>query len=224
MINLSKRLLSIANVVSGNVIADVGCDHGKLAFYLLETKKCNFAYVSDISKPSLDKAISLLTSKNLSFRAICTNGLKDYNSIDNIDECVISGMGGFEIIKIISNSPININTYILSPQHNIIDVKKFMIENNYFITYDKVIKDENKFYNIIKCEKTNVAKKFNEFDLYFGKNNFEGSLSDFEDYLIYLKNKNIKLKNCVSEECKKEIEKILTYIQIAEERIGKNNE
>jgi tRNA A22 N-methylase len=166
----------------------------------------------------------LLTSKNLSFRAICTNGLKDYNSIDNIDECVISGMGGFEIIKIISNSPININTYILSPQHNIIDVKKFMIENNYFITYDKVIKDENKFYNIIKCEKTNVVKKINEFDLYFGKNNFEGSLSDFEDYLIYLKNKNIKLKNCVSEECKKEIEKILTYIQIAEERIGKNNE
>ena len=77
-------------------------------------------------------------------------------------------MGGDEIINIIKSSPIDINTYILSPQHNISDVKKFMISSGYSINYDKIIKDGHKFYNILKCQK-GINNGYTDVNLHFGK-------------------------------------------------------
>ena len=84
--------------------------------------------------------LKLLKDYDGKFEAICCDGLSDYKSHD-IEECIIAGMGGFEIIKIIENSPIEISNFILSPQHNEIDVKKFMISCGYRITYDIIIKE-----------------------------------------------------------------------------------
>ena len=84
MSKLSKRLQTIANVVTKKVVCDVGCDHGLLAEYLLEKNIVDFVYVSDISKPSLDKAINLLSKKYNTFQAICTNGLLGYDVITDI--------------------------------------------------------------------------------------------------------------------------------------------
>ena len=221
MNNISKRLKTIANVVSGERIADVGCDHGKLACYLLENNIAKFAYVSDISQSSLDKAKKLLSTKKLPYKAICTNGLIGYHG-ECVDECIISGMGGSEIIKIISNSSIKVNSFILSPQHNIIEVKKYMIKNGYEITYDKIIKDGGKFYNIFKCQKVNKPQAtLVDFDLYFGKENFLDYSIDFIEYLECLKAKNDELLDKVSIDKKLEINKMLKYIDIAEKRIGK---
>lgn len=181
MNNLSKRLKTIANLVSGRIIADVGCDHGKLSYYLLKNQIVDFAYVSDISKPSLEKAEALLSNNNLNFKAIWCDGLKGYKE-DNIDECIITGMGGEEIIKIIKASPVNIKSFILSPQHNITMLKEFMLEKGFDITFDIIIKDKNKFYNIIKFQLSDKKKTFTEFDLQFGKENFINNL-DFIEYL-----------------------------------------
>ena len=138
MIKISKRLLKISELVKGNIVADVGCDHGKLSEYLLKQKLCEKVIVSDISKSSLQKAINLLSKEKLNFESIHCNGLVGYKD-KVIDECIISGMGGDEIIKIISSSPIDIKSYILSPQHNIIDVKKFMLDNGFMLTFDKIV-------------------------------------------------------------------------------------
>ena len=150
MNKLTKRLAMVASIVSGKIIADVGCDHGKLSEYLLDNGIVDFAYVSDISKGSLQKAIDLLSTKKHNFQAICTDGLIGYKGINDIDQCIIAGMGGNEIVKIISSAPISINSYILSPQHNVLETKKYMISQGYAIDYDIIIKDKHKFYNIFK--------------------------------------------------------------------------
>ena len=59
MSKLSKRLQVIADLVNKNNVCDVGCDHGKLVEYLLSNKIVDYAIVSDISQPSLNKAIEL---------------------------------------------------------------------------------------------------------------------------------------------------------------------
>ena len=185
MSKLSKRLQTVANLVSGNIVADIGCDHGKLAEYLLENSVVKKMIVSDISAPSLQKAIDLLCISNYNFEAICCDGLQGYQGKD-IDQCIISGMGGDEIMHIISNSPIQINSFILSPQHNNIDVKKFMLNAGYNIDYDIIIKDKGKFYNIFRCNKSNnIVEKLNEFDLLFGKNNFNTDDSDVDEFVEY---------------------------------------
>ena len=57
MNKMSKRLNHIFDLVSGGVVADVGCDHGKLARRLLDEKKVDFIYVSD---NSADRAMLFL--------------------------------------------------------------------------------------------------------------------------------------------------------------------
>jgi len=195
MNKLSKRLEIISSLVTGRVIADVGCDHGKLAYNLLKSNVIEHAYISDISRSSLQKAIDLLSKNNMNYTAICCDGLSGYNNV-KLDECIIAGMGGEEIIKIISNSNAEVSSYIISPQHNIIETKKFILGLDYIITFDIIIKDKNKFYNIIKCEKSINKQDYTELDLYFGKDSFIDNRSDISEFIeleIY-KNKQLLCK------------------------------
>ena len=182
MNKLSFRLEFISSLVDERIIADVGCDHGKLVRKLFDENKIDFAYVSDISSSSLQKAIDLLKDKKDKIKAICCDGLSGYDE-SKIDECIIAGMGGYEILNIIKNSKVDIQKYILAPQHDNLVLKEYLINNQYKITFDIIIKDKNKFYNIIKCEKCNNPDKLSEFELWFGKDNFENSYSAIKDYV-----------------------------------------
>lgn len=220
MNNLSNRLKTISSLVDAQVIADVGCDHGKMADYLLSRGLIQFAYVSDISEASLSKAKTLLSKYGNKYKSICCDGLLGYRGY-NVDECIISGMGGDEIIKIISASPIDIPVYILSPQHNEIAVKKYMLDNNYQIVYDIIIKDRHKYYNVVKYEKLVGKKsiKIDDFDLYFGKDNFTNNI-DFTNYLDYEINKTQNILMQIKDESKSgEFKKYLKLLKLAKGRI-----
>lgn len=185
MSKLPVRLELIYSLVDGKVVADVGCDHGKLAHKLLSTHKCDFVYVSDISAPSLQKAQDLLSGLD-GFEAICCDGLKGYNC-KYIDECVISGMGGEEIISIIKSSPISIDKFILSPQKNEVKVKKFMLSMGYGIVFDKIIYEKGKYYRIFKCVKGCNTVPMDSVELEFGAQSF--GTDDFNNFLEYEINK-----------------------------------
>ncbi len=195
MNKLTKRLTLISDLIDEKIIADVGCDHGKLTRFLFDEGKIDFAFVSDISEQSLMKAIDILSPYQGRFLSICCDGLKGYESNAKIDECVIAGMGGFEIKKIIENSPITINKYILAPQHDEIELKKYLIENNFKIDFDIIILDKGKFYNIIKCVKSDKKLKADEFDLMFGKDNFTNKLSDLSQFVNKKLDKLLEIKS-----------------------------
>lgn len=217
MSKISKRLKLIAGLVDKKIVSDVGCDHGKLIDYLFKNNQIEFAYVSDISLPSLNKAIRLLSNSKYKFEAIHCDGLLGYTDV-LVDQCIISGMGGDEIIKIVSNSPIEINSFILSPQHNNIDVKRFMLSQNYTIIFDIIIEDKGKFYNILKFDKNNSKYNISEFDLYFGKDNFTNKESCIDNYIFSEIEKNTKLLEITNGNRKEEILEYLKYLQIAKTR------
>lgn len=58
-IRLDQRLTAIANLVDYGKVADVGCDHGKLGYYLVSTDRASEVIATDISAPSLAKAEEL---------------------------------------------------------------------------------------------------------------------------------------------------------------------
>ena len=56
-IRLDERLTAVAELAAGaKVLCDVGCDHGKLACYAVQTGRAESALATDISAPSLRKA------------------------------------------------------------------------------------------------------------------------------------------------------------------------
>ena len=131
---------------------------------------------------------------------------------------IISGMGGIEIKKILSNNNIDVKKYVLQPQHNEYDLKDYLIHNNYNIIKDYIIKQKDKFYNIIVCEKGN--REYSDNELYFGEENFRLNKDDFKAYLKYELDKTTNLLNCVDENKKVKLKKYLDIIEKSLSRLG----
>ena len=74
----TKRLLTLFSELEFcERFADVGCDHGYCAEYMLKNGLCKTAVISDISAASLDKARRLLQEYEARGKlvSVCCNGL-----------------------------------------------------------------------------------------------------------------------------------------------------
>ena len=83
--------------------ADVGCDHGYCSEYMLRNSLCEKAILSDISKGSLAKAEALLAEYIADGRAISVLGDGFFGVPSDTEEVLIAGMGGSEIVDILSD-------------------------------------------------------------------------------------------------------------------------
>ena len=219
---LTKRMKEIVNLVTGNRVADIGCDHGKIVNYLLVSGKIDYAICSDISLPSVTKAKDLLILNNVDnskFSIRCGDGLNTVLESDNIDTAIITGMGGTEIIKILSNSKILPFCLILSPQKKEIEVKKKILNLGYEIIYDKIIFDD-KFYTIIKAVKSGINQTLSDLDLHFGKDSFKNN-EDFSRYLSYMEKKYMPLVARTSGTNRQNILNMLQLINLAKQKLEK---
>ncbi len=188
MIN-SARIEKITELVDKKVVADVGADHGYISKLLFLKDKIKFAYLTDISKKCLQKAV--YNFKGTQFEdKVCFfvgDGLEPLNNLKNKPrQIIIAGMGGNEIIKIISKNT-TYNNFVLQPQKNIVELRKFLSNNNFAIYKDVVVKEGNQFYFVIKCKRTNTLHKLTDNAILFGKTNLKVFGKDFEEYLNFRK-------------------------------------
>ena len=91
---LSNRLKNVVSQVNtGNLIADIGTDHGYVPIYLIKNSIAKKAIAADISKGSCDKAKTNISLYGLNDKidVRCGNGLeiiKDSEIIDTIINAV----------------------------------------------------------------------------------------------------------------------------------------
>ena len=100
---MDSRLLTCARLCTGDVLCDVGTDHGYLPCYMIENGLCTKAYACDIAPGPLSSAVAHITEYGLSDKitAILSDGLDSIEKGD-ITDVVIAGMGGELIAQIIS--------------------------------------------------------------------------------------------------------------------------
>ena len=220
---LSPRLIKVRDFVDCKRVADIGCDHGKLVEDLFRQDMIDYAFVSDISKPSVTKAVELLTKNNRNFDYAVGDGLEKIEEKHNVEQVIISGMGGLEIIKILDNNHLNISKFVLQPQNNEIKLKMWLIENNFEILNDLIVKDKHIYYNVIKVQSAKKVKKQKPFNLKFGKDNFNGN-EDFYKYLMFLKSQYEKRLFAMPKEKQKEVKKELKLVNKAVKKWEKINE
>lgn len=222
---LSPRLQLVAQFVRCRRVADVGCDHGKLLEQLFVESKIDYALASDISEPSVKKAVALLSANNRNFDYAVGDGLAGIKPSQNIEQVIISGMGGLEIIKIMDNNPLGLDKFVLCPHNNELALKMWLIKNNFKIIDDLIVKDRHIYYNVLNVEKTAKKVKAKLFDLKFGVQNFNGN-ADFYKYLMYNYEKYTTLLSQLPRSKEKEIKKELKDIKKAIkiwERVNENN-
>ena len=170
MIKLSKRLLSIANLVDDNSkVVDIGCDHGLVSIYLAMNKQNISIIASDINQNALDNAIKNINKYHLEdkIKVCLSNGLENIN--DEIDTIIISGMGGHTIIDILTNNQEKLNTVnniIIQSNNDIEYVRRKIVKLGYYIKKEELILDKNIYYTVILF--TKGKKKYTNKEYYFG--------------------------------------------------------
>lgn len=145
---ISKRLELLSNEVKGfNTVCDVGCDHGLFSIYSILNCGIKHAYLLDINEEPLNSAKNNFKKYNLSNASfLLTDGLKDFN--DELDCLVISGIGGYLMTRILSDDLDKIKKakkLILQPNSDFEILRKFLLENNFEITNENIVLDNNKY-------------------------------------------------------------------------------
>lgn len=201
------RIKTICDCVDKTVVAEIGADHGYITKQLFEEKKIEFAYLTDISKKCLQKAVDNFNTPTLKDKIMFCVGdglnalqqknvwINNSNKKDiNPQQIIIAGMGGNEIIKILSeDTSYNYTNFVLQPQRNAVELRLFLLDNNFEIISDTMVKEGKIFYNIIKTQKSNVKTSLTQDELLFGKTNLQTNNPFFKQYLSYEKEKLLNI-------------------------------
>lgn len=191
MVKLSNRLLAVASFVTeGNVLADVGTDHGYIPIYLLQEKRIPRAVAMDINAGPLKRAKE----------HIALYGLQDYIETrlsDGVtaltpgeaDTVLIAGMGGGLVLHILEEGK-NVCTQakelVLQPQSELEKVRAYLWSNGYAILEEDMVLEDEKFYpmmHVVYQNAIDTEKAENLLFCRYGKHLLEQKHVVLKEYL-----------------------------------------
>lgn len=222
---VSKRINEVIHMVSPcEGVADIGTDHGYIAIGLVKEQLAKRAIAMDVNKGPLSKA-----KENVALYGL--NSQIDLRLSDGLDklkdeECntiVIAGMGGELIIKILKEGSHALQTpkeLILQPQSEIYKVREYLHQIGYKIVSESMLKEDGKFYTIIKGIKGEEAFSYSPCEYQFGKLLLQEKHPILLEYLLATKDTyekiRIQLEELQTEKTKQrknEVENLLTLIK-----------
>ena len=219
---VSQRIKTIGDFIEkGDVVVDVGADHGLLELYLIaKHEDIQITAVENKIGPYkiLENNVKGLKNVELSL----SDGIAAVNN--KTKTVVIAGMGGLNIKNILDAHPQKVKGLqkIVIDAHRDIEIARRTIINYGFkINREKIVYEQNKFYIVsefLKCEK---APEYDDDILQIGYNLQDDELwSNYQKYLIEINQKTIdKIKDLDSMQ-----DKVLNLKKMNErlEKYGKN--
>lgn len=145
---MNKRIKIISSYINeDDKVADIGCDQALLSELLAKRKM--YSVASDIKENIVLNAKKRLENLNLDnyVNFIISDGLD--NIPNDIDTLVLSGMGTYTILKIISKSKKQYKKVITISNNNNDILRAKMLDFGYKILLEEIIYDKNKYYNLI---------------------------------------------------------------------------
>lgn len=171
---LSKRLDAISKLVEkykhGEVLADIGTDHGYLPCDLVSRGIFSKAYACDVAEGPLNASKENIQLNQLENKVIPLLG-SGMNPIigKKVDMISIAGMGGILMVEILDEYRDLLKNYRFVLQANVgIEVlREYLDKNNLKIIDEDIVQDAHHIYEIIVCEYGKDVF-YNREDYYFG--------------------------------------------------------
>ena len=143
-----------AMVTPGNVLADIGTDHGYVPIALVQRKKIPRAIAMDINKGPLQRACEHISMCELDeyIETRLSDGVKKLK-VGEVDSILIAGMGGELVIRIISEGMEvcrEAKELILQPQSELAKVRQFLREHKFKIIDEDMVIEDGKYYPMMK--------------------------------------------------------------------------
>ena len=175
---MSERLLTVANMLGEpgywlqdrdmpdadsqkpsevfKCVTDVGCDHGYVSMYLVQSGIAKRAIAMDVRKGPLAMAAGNIESMGLSgsIETRLSDGLAQLNP-GEADSLVIAGMGGKLMISILEKKSLldlGIRSAVLQPQSDIDEFRQFLRDNGFEIVDERIVLEDGKYYFPMRVE------------------------------------------------------------------------
>lgn len=179
---MSQRLACLASLIQGKTMADIGCDHAKLAMMAIRNG-CEHAYACDIAPGPLKRAQAAIRQAGLEkqITTLLTDGLQQVPMVDTV---VIAGMGGATIQHILElDHPCGY--YVLSAHSEQAKLRHWLNEHGFRICFERFVFEQHPYF-ILVVEKG--QQSLDEISIEWGYH------VQSEQYLPYLKDELAKIE------------------------------
>ena len=184
-------------------VVDVGCDQAKLGIMLAKRNQKSIA--SDISENVINKAKTDIKTDLIDFRV--SDGLENIKE-GEADTLVLSGMGTYTILEILSCTNLKFKKIITISNNYHDTLRSKMNDLGYKVDTEEIIKENDKYYNLIIFIPGN--KDYTETELLLGLNHKNNIM--YKEYLNYLLNKYKQIKMS-SKDKNSKIDKMIELIK-----------
>lgn len=142
-------------VTVGNLVADVGCDHGFLSIWLVQAGVSPRVLAMDVKKGPLAAAKEHIEEYGLGdyIEARLSDGLKNCEA-GEAETLVCAGMGGRLMERILTESMEKVRglkELILQPQSELQEFRAFLRREGFVILQEEAVCEEGKFYFAMKA-------------------------------------------------------------------------
>ena len=205
---MTPRLLAVAKMVKNSQsVADIGTDHAYIPVYLVANNTIKSALAMDINEGPLRRADENIKKFSLTdkIKTRLSDGLTKLKN-NEADTVIIAGMGGVLINNILKNDKdrlTSVKNFILQPMTAIAETRKYLAENGFKITDEKLAKEDDKIYTVISATRGEMTVN-DEINYHIGEaliKNKDEILPELLDGKIYEYEKAIEsMKNTKNEE------------------------
>ena len=184
---------------SGSLRAiDVGCDHGKLAIYLVQSGICSHVLASDIGEGPLEKAREAVARRHFKSEPLANyitvrqnDGLCGFDDVP-AERIFILGMGGELIASILERAaflhdPNRKTVCILQAMTSETDLRHYLATHGFAVLRETLVKDKGRIYSLIACRYDGKERSMSEAELCVGT--YHVSHPDKELFLPYIDRK-----------------------------------
>ncbi len=219
----NKRLNAIYEIFDCQKVIDIGSDHGYLPLELLKNQKVNEAVIVEVNQGPLDNAIKNTHRYNQMnhTKHILSNGLQQVDYEEVTGGIIIAGMGGKLIRTIIDQDLEKFKQakLFLQPNNNEAKLRQYLVNNNFKIENNFLVKDEGIIYEIIVASPG--TQTLSETEILFGVNTrgcnlFTEKWYEQKEYLEKLILK-IRKNGHVNSEMESEYQKICDILGVENE-------
>ena len=154
MKKLSARLQAVADLVRGDVIADIGSDHAYLPAWLAKNNRIKKAYAIDISAKCVERMKANLARLNIGrdiVEPVLYDGLPE---LEGLTDIIIAGMGGETIAGILSGiagrAQLEDINFVLQPNSKKDALLAYMAANGFKLLQELRVDEKRRYYYILR--------------------------------------------------------------------------
>lgn len=152
-------------VTCGSRVADVGCDHGFLSIYLVQTGVCPRVLAMDVRKGPLENAREHIEARGLGdyIETRLSDGLSACGA-EEADAVVCAGMGGRLMERILRSEMYKVRQMrelILQPQSEQASFRRFLRQAGLAVVREGAVYEDGKYYFAMKAVPSGMDQEEN---------------------------------------------------------------